>query len=70
MPPEIKNFKNTDFKFDPTKSDIFSLGLLTLFYLDTVEFREEKDLNVDKITFETYLNQFGFRLKNKIFSMC
>ena len=46
------------------------MGLITLFYLDTAEFREEKDLNVDEIAFEIYLDQFGYRLKNKTSSMC
>ena len=44
-----EKLKYIDLKFDPTKSNIFSLGLITLFYLHTAEFRKQKDLNLDEI---------------------
>jgi hypothetical protein len=40
------------------KSDIFSLGLIALYCLDSKHFNNQKKLNEDEKVLENYLDQF------------
>ena len=51
--------------FQPIKSDIFSLGLIALYCLDTAEFEKQKNLNKNEIALQNYLDGFRLRFQAK-----
>ena len=66
MAPEMLNAEKANPKnFEPIKADIFSLGLIVLFCLDFAEFQKQKNLNVDEVALQNYLDQFRLRFQKK-----
>jgi serine/threonine protein kinase len=65
--PELTKAQKKLEKIGLEKSNIFSLGLLALFCLDSNEFIKQKNLNTDEIALESYINKFRLKIQNKRF---
>ena len=66
MSPEMRNAQNlSHFNTQQAKSDIFSLGLIALYCLDTNEFKKVQPfLNENEGMLEEYLDRFRLRFTN------
>lgn len=66
MSPEMKI--SGEKKVDQPKSDIFSLGLICLYCLDTKKFQDfQENLNSSEVALAEYLDDFRKRCQNKQF---
>ncbi len=69
MSPEmLKSDYSAIANFQLPKSDMFCLGLIALYCLDTKNFNNhKKELNKDEKALSCYLDDFYFRCQNKLF---
>ena len=67
MSPEMLKANVSAVNLELPKSDIFSLGLIALYCLDTKNFNVQAKLNEDEKALDNYLEQFWFRCPDKRF---